>query len=279
MDTQNQKTDYNQPGNKNRVLGGMFLLFLGAVFILRETNFIFFPYWLFTWPMILIAVGVYTGIKHGFRGPGWLILLIIGGVFLIDEFDTDIDLHRFIVPGIIIAVGLMMILRPKRNWQNRDWNDWGRHRKWNQWNNWNSNSSSNLNNPQQPLPGGAGTEPQPGNYSGEDFINSTSVLGGTKRVVVSKNFKGADITCFMGGAEIDLTQADINGTVVMDITLVMGGAKIIVPTNWEVKCEASIVLGSLEDKRQASTRQVVDFNKVLVIKGTTFMGGIELKNY
>jgi hypothetical protein len=63
----------------------------------------------------------------------------------------------------------------------------------------------------------------------------------------------------------------------MDITLVMGGAKIIVPPNWEVKSEASIVLGSLEDKRQA--RQVVDFNKVLIIRGTTFMGGIELKSF
>jgi predicted membrane protein len=271
MDSQDQKNNYNQPSNHGRVWGGLFLLFLGGIFLMRETSFFFFPYWLFTWPMILIVIGIFTGIKHGFRGPGWLILLVIGGIFLFDQMHMDFNFQRFLIPAIIIAVGLTMILRPKRNWRNKDWNDWGGRRRWN---NPDNSQQPNTTNPQQPTPG----PDAPQNYSTEDYINSTSVLGGTKRIVVSKNFKGGDITCFLGGAEIDLTQADINGTVVIDVTTVMGGVKLIVPTNWEVKSEASSVLGSLEDKRQIS-RQAIDFNKVLVIKGTTFMGGIEIKSY
>jgi predicted membrane protein len=112
----------------------------------------------------------------------------------------------------------------------------------------------------------------------EDMIDVTSVLGNTQRIVVSKNFKGGDVTCFMGGSEIDMTQADIKGTVIMDITAVMGGVKMIVPSNWEIKSEINAVLGGVEDKRQVQGK-VIDFNKVLVLKGTAFMGGIELRSF
>jgi predicted membrane protein len=274
MDTQDQKNDYNQPKNSGRIWGGLFLLVLGGIFLLRETNFIFFPYWLFTWPMILIVIGVFIGLKHGFRGPGWLILLVIGSIFLADQMDTGIDLHRFLVPAIIIAVGLTMILRPKRGPRNRDWDNWGgrryrRNRDYFQ-------QQSYTGNPQQPIPGSTDTVSQ--NYSGEDYINSTSVFGNVQKIVVSKNFKGGEITCFMGGAEIDLSQADISGNVVLEVTTVMGGAKLIVPPNWEVKSEVSTVFGGMEDKRQVRGN-VVDFNKVLVLKGTAFMGGIELRSF
>src|SRR5690349_22431252 len=42
------------------------------------------------------------------------------------------------------------------------------------------------------------------------FIDVTAVFGGIKKNVLSKNFKGGDITSFMGGSEIDLSQADFN---------------------------------------------------------------------
>jgi predicted membrane protein len=280
MDTQNQDPNINSPRHNGRVFGGLFLLAIGAIFFLKEADFFFFPRWLFSWPMILIAVGIYTGLKHNFRGAGWLIPVVIGGIFLIDRFDIGLDLHRFIFPAIIICIGLTMILRPKHKGMNGGgWDNWGggRYRR-----NRNYGPQDPNNNPQQTI---NVTAHPPQDYAKtdynstrEDYIDATSVLGSTHRIVVSKNFKGGDITCFMGGAEIDMSQADINGTVVLDVTTIMGGAKLIVPTNWEVKPEITNVMGGVEDKRQVQGK-IIDFNKVLVLKGTSFMGGIELRSF
>jgi predicted membrane protein len=280
MNTQHQDPNSIEPrNNKGRVYGGLFLLAIGFLFFLREIDFPLFPHWLFSWPMILIAVGVYLGLKHNFRGGGWLIPIIIGGIFLLDRFDIGFDLRRFIFPMIIIGIGLTMILRPKRHGRG-GWDNWGggRYRRDRSGRSANYNITSGTaatptDTATQDFTGSSSSTGQP-----EDYIDATSVLGSTHRIVVSKNFKGGDITCFMGGAEIDMSQADISGTVVLDVTTVMGGAKLIVPTNWEVKQEITNVLGGVEDKRQVQGK-IIDFNKVLVLKGTSFMGGIELRSF
>ncbi|GAC1429164.1 MAG: hypothetical protein NVSMB7_05870 [Chitinophagaceae bacterium] len=232
--------------------------------------------------MILIAVGIYTGLKHNFRGAGWLIPVIIGGIFLVDRFNIGLDLHRFIFPIIVIGIGLVMIFRPKHHGINGgNWDNWsGRYRYWRNQDYPQQNYTQPDYTPQVPETGttSTGTQGQDQSFHKEDYFDITSVLGSTHRVVTSKNFKGGDITCFMGGAEIDLSQADINGTVILDVTTVMGGAKLIVPTNWEVKPEITNVLGGVEDKRQVQGK-IIDFNKVLLLRGTTFMGGIELRSF
>jgi predicted membrane protein len=280
MDTQNQDPNSIQPRNKKgRIYGGIFLLAIGFLFFLREIDIPLFPHWLFTWPMILIAVGIYTGLKHNFRGAGWLIPIIIGVIFLVDRFDIGFDLHRFIFPIIIIGIGLTMILRPKRDGRG-GWDNWsgGRYRRDR------SGNKASYNLPPGAVTTGTATDTAAQDYTrsssgqAEDYIDAVSVLGSTHRIVVSKNFKGGEITCFMGGAEIDMSHADINGTVVLDVTTIMGGAKLIVPTNWEVKPEITNVLGGVEDKRQVQGK-VIDFNKVLLLKGTSFMGGIELRSF
>lgn len=53
----------------------------------------------------------------------------------------------------------------------------------------------------------------------------------------------------MGGTEIDMTQADINGRVVLDVTQILGGTKLIIPAHWELKSELVSVFGGIEDKR------------------------------
>ena len=49
------------------------------------------PYWLFSWPMILIALGLYIGARHSFRQWGWLIPVAIGTIFLLDDIIPDIN--------------------------------------------------------------------------------------------------------------------------------------------------------------------------------------------
>ena len=257
-------------------------MFLGGIFLMKELSFWFLPGWLFTWPMILIAVGVFSAIKHGFRGGGWVVMLLVGGFFLVDQIDTGFNIHRYIVPFIIICVGLVMIARPGRY---KDERHWGRNyrRGWRD-GYWRDDQQGGPYTPppQTPPPGpdpsqqyGPGPSQQAG--SSEDYLDSVSVLGGIKKVIVSKNFRGGEATSFLGGTELDFTQADINGTVVLELTQVMGGTKLIVPANWSVRNEVNAVLGGVDDKRQVHV--AADPNKLLILKGTSVLGGLEIRNY
>lgn len=114
-------------------------------------------------------------------------------------------------------------------------------------------------------------------FSSDDFIDSTAIFVGVHKKIVSKNLRGGDITSIMGGTELDLTQADFNGMVKLDVTQVMGATKILVPPHWEVRSEVNALFAGYEDKRQQPA--VVNPDKVLILQGTSVFGGIELKNY
>jgi predicted membrane protein len=250
-----------EPKNPNRgqsrVWGALILITIGSFLILERMG-LGVPYWVFRWPVIMIIIGAFIGFKHGFRGAVWLILMMIGAFFLIDDIIPDFSLHRFIWPLIIIFIGIAILVRPRRH---PEWDKWKEDWKKKDPNiqDWNDRAK------------------QYGHSSTEDFIDATTIFGGIHKSIVSKDFKGGDITVFMGGSEINLSQADINGVVVMDITQIMGGTKLIVPPNWEIRSNITSVFGNVEDKRQKD--RITNPDKVLVIDGTSIMGGIEIRNY
>jgi predicted membrane protein len=117
-----------------------------------------------------------------------------------------------------------------------------------------------------------------GDTMSEELIESVSVFGGTKRSIISKNFKGGEITSILGGSEINLSQADIQGKAFLEINQLFGGTKLIIPSNWQVQAESTAILGSVEDTRIGNNSNV-DPNKTLVIEGTSVFGGISIKSY
>lgn len=266
VDDNMRRNMYNRRGG-SRIWAGLLLVVIGGVLVLDQMDFPL-PNWLFNWHVLLIVVGLFIGLRHNFRGGGWLIMIAVGAFFMIQEHYPDTQIARFIWPGVLILVGLMVILRPNRNRWHGEWReDWGR-RRWKDWENnrWNRT-------------GGSATafSTQKESYSSEDFVDATSIFGGVHKKVMTKNFKGGDITTLMGGTEIDLTQADFTGTARLEVTQIMGGTKIIVPAHWEVRSDVTAVFAGFEDKRQQPAASNPD--KVLIISGTSIFGGIELKNY
>ncbi|HXP51791.1 MAG TPA: DUF5668 domain-containing protein [Bacteroidia bacterium] len=275
METQDNKFTESQPdymkhmsdeiqhhSNGGRVLGGIIILAVGVILLLNQLGTVLFPSWLFTWPVLLIVIGFYIGARHNFRLGGWPIVMLVGGIFLAEDFYPNLTVSEYIWPIIIIAVGLMMILRPKRNhwyWKNKAyWKD----QKW-QW-------KAHYKYGQQ--------VPTPGSYTQDDFIDSVSVFGGVHKVIVSKDFKGGDVVNIFGGAEINLTQADIKGKVTLEVVQIFGGTKIIVPADWEIQSKMVSIFGGVEDKRNpAATKHNPD--KVLVIDGTSIFAGIDILSY
>jgi predicted membrane protein len=258
--------NYERRKSHGRVWAGLFLLLVGGLLLLRTLNVVFFPAWFFTWPMFLIAIGAFTGVRHGFRGGFWIILMLVGGIALMNQIDPSLNLDRFTAPFIIMAIGLLFILRPKRN----NWRRW-KHRHEGNWQAQNFEATSS-------------TTATVGNvsdsYSADrrDFIDVTAVFGGVKKNVLSKNFKGGDIVSFMGGSEIDLTQADFSGKITIDATNIFGGTKLIVPPTWDVQSDITAIFGGVDDKRQVQGVNM-DPNKVLILDGTCMFGGIEIRSF
>jgi hypothetical protein len=108
-----------------------------------------------------------------------------------------------------------------------------------------------------------------------DRVSGFAMLGGISRGINSRAFKGGELTAIMGGCEIDLRQARIEGEAVLDVFAMWGGIEIRVPEDWAVVGRVTPLLGGYEDKTrppQGATLQR------LVIRGFVIMGGVEVKN-
>lgn len=245
---ENSINDRANSKGTGKVLGGIVLLIVGVVLFARQLG-ADLPYWLFRWEMFLIVLGVFMGAKDSFRRNGWIVLVLIGSFFLIDDLIIDIRLIKFFWPTVILILGATMILAPNRK---KRWDRWHKRHE-----NFDRESVNNTN----------------------DFIDSTAVLGGVKKNIVSKDFKGGEIFNVFGGTEIDLSQSDINGVVELEITQVFGGTKLILPAHWEVKSEITAVLGGIEDKRKNLSALNIADGKVLILRGTSVLGGIDIKSF
>lgn len=254
--------------HKSRRWVGVFLLAIGALLLARASGVVF-PAWFFTWPMILIAIGVFSGIRHGFRRLGWLIPIVVGFVFLMDELSPDRTLKPYIWPVAIIVMGLLFLFRPKKKRWLQDDADI---------------TSKPLVSEQKQMAEENSHWPGYQNEQAEwkvsndnnNVIDVTAIFGGVKKNILSKSFKGGDVTTFMGGAELNLTQADINGKVMIDCFNMFGGTKLIIPPDWDVQSEMVSIFGGIEDKRQPTQ---VSPTKVIVLDGTCIFGGVEIKSF
>lgn len=252
LDARRNRRD--QFGNSH-VWTGIFIIIIGIAALIKISN-PQLPHWIFSWKTFLVALGLFIGFKHNFRGAVWFILILIGSVFIATEIYPELSLRRYLWPIILIGVGAMIIFRPRSP-------------------RFMGNFNSD-NDPNSPTGKGGCFTTQP-DYK-EDFVDSTSIFGGAKKNIISKNFKGGDLVNIFGGTELDLTRADFNGTAVIELTTIFGGTKLVVPSDWSVRSEAVTIFGGLEDKRD--TQRLSDSpEKLLLLKGTIIFGGVEIKSF
>lgn len=242
-----------------RIVGGLIIIAVGAVLLLRNTGF-YLPGWLFSWPMILILVGVYTGFKHNFKNNSWLIIMGVGLFFLIRKSLPGLSNEPLFWPLVIIGIGVLFILRPR----NGIFNKFGGNSDLEQWQSGES------------VPATAEDAVVPDR---SDLLFVRTVFSGVKRSILSKNFQGGTISTVFGGTEIDLTQAEINGKVELRFEVLFGGAKLIVPSHWAVQNEIDGVFHGVEDNRRFNPDAALNPGKILILKGSVTFGGIEIRSY
>jgi predicted membrane protein len=250
--------------SSGRALSGLIILAIGIIFFLRSFG-LEIPDWIVSWHTILIFVGLYIGFKKNFTGNVWLVFLIIGTYFTLNDI-VNFNLGRFYFPIAFIILGLYLILRPRKSVQS-------------QWKKKAAFQDSGFFNGDEPLTAEQSPVSQT-HQAGEDkeVVDFVAIFAGTHHKIFSKNFKGGNVTAIFGGCELHMTQADFTDTIVLDVVAIFGGTKLIIPSSWEVKSEITAIFGGVDDKRV-----IVPFvegpRKTLIIKGVALFGGVEIKNY
>ncbi|OQP46709.1 LiaF transmembrane domain-containing protein [Niastella populi] len=270
------------------VLAGFIILCVGTILLLKQFG-VPFPAWLFTWPMIIVAFGLLAGAGNSFRDPGWVIITAVGTIFLLGKIWPEIPIQH-LWPVLIMAVGLIIIVAPKRHrmWQERRarLREIVEEEKMNELQKW--QQAQDVPDPTvkqgttftqaATVTGQAAEAPyESEKKSADNWLDTVTIFGNVKKLVYSKNFKGGDIVSIFGGSEINLSQADFNGSISIEMVQIFGGAKLIVPPHWQIRSEMVAIFGGVEDKRPPQMNY--DEDKVVVLRGTTFFGGIEIKSY
>jgi predicted membrane protein len=266
----NWESPHRNGGGGGKVMAGLLLVGIGVLILLSKLHIFFLPYWVFSWQMLLIALGLFIGFRHNFQKPGWLVLVLIGSIFLINDLVTGFNLRVYFWPILLIGIGLWVMLKPKRQYPKH-------------YQHYAPKGGAGAADPYAPYEYGTYNEPGPetytdGAYSSEDVVDATAILGGIKRNIVSKNFRGGEVMSVFGGTELNLTQADMQQPAVLETTQIFGGTSLIVPPHWEVKSEMVAILGGIDDKRPVAPGGY-DPSKVLILKGTTLFGGLSIKSY
>ncbi|MFT3680861.1 MAG: DUF5668 domain-containing protein [Ferruginibacter sp.] len=247
---------------EGRMIAGLILVAVGAALLMRNTGLFLFPGWLFSWPMILILIGIYSGIKHNFRNNTWIIMLSVGGFFLVDRIIPGIMLQPYFWPLLIIVIGVLFIVRPGVKMCNTDKMDDVK------------KNDNNMNSISWQEEGNSAFA-----NSGET-IKVDSVFSGVNRKILSKNFQGGKIAAVFGGADIDLSQADIQGEVDLKLDVVFGGVKLIVPSHWTVFNNIEGVFHGVDDKRKFdAAAAAMAPEKKLILRGSAVFAGVEVRSY
>ncbi len=245
------------PRERSSIIAGIIIVGIGIVFLLRNLGFLL-PHWLFTWPMILIVIGIFSGIKHNFRHNSWLVLIAIGSFFLVQESIPQLHLAAYFWPLVIIGIGILYIIRPRKD-------NWGR---------WRDGRHAYRRKQSESWSGFASEE----SVDSNDVFSISSIFSGVKRNIISKNFRRGQVRSIFGGAEIDLSQADMTEPSTISVEVAFGGVSLIVPSHWFVQNEIDGLFHGVEDKR-LNPSVTMDPNKVLVLKGSCVFGGVEIKSY
>lgn len=217
---------------------------------------------IFSWPMLLVAIGItsFFNSNHGFTSG--FILIIIGTAFLFYKFGSPyLGFEKEnIWPLLLIFIGIIIIIGAikKRHFKKKL-----------------KKEHFDLSDSEKKV----FSKSEDFSRSDSQYIERNYILGGGKERVDSPNFKGGDINCVFGGMELDLSNAQLaDGVNQLEINVVMGGVVLYIPQEWKVKIVQSHVFGGFVDNRPQKSFEI-DENKTLVIKISSVFGGGEIKCY
>ena len=280
---------------------GLLIVFVGVIFTLDELGIAAARNYLRYWPSAIIAIGALKLLQARDSGGAFvgLFVTLVGGWLQAEELDLlhlnlrDVwPLGLILFGGYLVWQGLTARPDPPRTpplppevdpfppieagFSSGGWNPPSSATSPSSSSSFASNSGARRDSGDSTYSGQSSTD---GSARSSSNDNSTmtvvAVMGGVARGNNSRAFRRADLFAFMGGCEIDLRKAAINGEAVVDIFCMWGGIEIRVPVDWTVVSQVVPLMGGVDDKTrppQAATAHR------LTLRGMALMGGVEVKN-
>ncbi len=288
MNNQNRnEIDGRPPKNNNTsTIVGAIIIFLGFALLMKQMNLgNIIPGWLFGWETILIIIGLVIGVNSKFEKKSSIVLIAIGSVFFLRN-ELGLHIGRFIIPAAAIILGLYLLNRNKTRPQlpptppKDDEFDWDKRVDSTFTGTPSSESSTKTSsdsyaqspNAERKMTGFKNYLPE-----FENYLKVDNFFSDTKKIILSKNFLGGNITSIFGSTNLNFLQADLNQPVVIDTFQLFGSTKIIVPMHWRVHTNVSSIFGDVDDRRP-HFEITTDSNKKIYITGTSIFGSITIKN-
>ena len=244
---------------------GLFVILVGVLFALDELGIAhaerFFKYW----PVVIIVIGL-VKLSQSSSGGGGLVgvtFMLVGSWLLLEETGLIRISFFSLWPLLLVVIGAYLV-----------------------WQGLTGRQSPQASGPGSPAPddvwigagrscGSVSAVAPPADADGNSRMSAMAILGGVARGNNSKTFRAADLVAIMGGCEIDLRKAAINGEAVIDVFAIWGGIEIRVPEDWTVVTQVTPLLGGVDDKTRPPQGATAHR---LTLRGVAIMGGVEIKN-
>jgi predicted membrane protein len=230
------------PRSAPQLVLGVIVTTVGALILLDNLGLAESRAYVRFWPVALIAVGL-ANLWHALDGHGGALPAAVftsaGTWLLLEQLDLITISIRDVWPALLVLAGGSIV-----------WQALSRSRR-------------------------AGRDEAGGTDDPNAAVHATAILGSVVRGNNSPRFRGGSITAVMGGCEIDLRNASLDGEAAITVFAMWGGIEIRVPEDWTVVSRVTPVLGGVADSTrapQAAGRQR------LVLRGIVVMAGVEVRN-
>lgn len=234
------------------VIGGALLLnALDVIDIMDDYSF-----WDLIASLIILAIilaALNTLVSRRFRRPITPVTVIAIAAAVQYALLSNVDVWRYVVPAIVIVIGLAILLGSLMHSMKRRKADQVRV-----------------------------TLGQSGVItSGENSVDIQVVMGNAEERNHSMDFLGGRINVTMGEAKLDLSEAQvIEKPARIDVNVTMANVEILVPNDWSVKKDATATLGHVTESdaeaQDAVSGPAFDDPPDLVISGKLTMGHLNI---
>jgi predicted membrane protein len=233
---ENDKTEKQyRNGCSHPHLLGVVLIMVGAALILKNIGI--FPYFIeriiFSWQMLLIAIGLIIIVGSSKDKTGGVILMAVGSFFLIPKIFKFVFAINVFWPAIFIVVGLIILFSRRINIKGR-------------------------------------SEAKIGNDF-IDVVNIFS--GCEKKIMSENFRGGKITSVFGGGEIDLTQAKLAPGVSELEVVCVFGGVEIIVPSDWNIKVEVTPVLGGFDESQAVSNKIVDTSKLLRITGTVVFGGG------
>jgi len=242
------------------MLVGVFLLFNKMGFFLPDV----YPL-IISWQMLLIAIGIILLVdKPQDHKTAGLVLIVIGALFLFPKIFPLFSVGGFIIPVIIIAIGIGFIIKATtRKNEIKDSETWSSEHP--EWNTYFKDFEKNVTT-----------------KSG-DTVHKEYAFSGSKEKWTQGKVKNVFIEAKFSGVELDFTQAeladDIKVAACIKVSAVFSGVTLFVPEDWNIMIQKTGAFGGFNDYRSNKILQASTDDKLVILEIDSRFGGVELKCY